>query len=184
MWLGEAEALVWHAPGGRWCTAYQRRCLSLRARAPEQHSGTPSYIDRTCCGQCPFALSTRFAREMVFCFTRGERLLKPSCQPWLLTEGPVFDAPSRYQRALHVRRRSPSRQSRPPAWPSVQLIYHRACAARSSRSTIGPSTSTTPSERLSMPLHRSHTPKVMHASLSTRVGLLAHTLHKHLAGLA
>ena len=39
----------------------------------------------------------------------------------------------------------------------------RACAARPARSTIAPSTSTTLSERLSMPLHRSHTPKVMHA---------------------
>ena len=39
----------------------------------------------------------------------------------------------------------------------------RACAARSPRSTIAPSTSTTPSERRSMPLHRSHTPRVMHS---------------------
>ena len=40
-----------------------------------------------------------------------------------LTEGTVGDASSRYQRALHVRRRSAV--TRPPAscaWPSVQLI--------------------------------------------------------------
>ena len=41
-WLGEAVALAWHAPGGALPPPYQWRRLSLRARAPEQHSGTPS----------------------------------------------------------------------------------------------------------------------------------------------
>ena len=51
--------------------------------------------------------------------------------------------------------------------------HHRACAARSSHSTIAPSTSATPLERLSMSLHRLHTPKVMHA---VRVHLPAPTM--------
>ena len=41
-WLGEGVALAWHAPGGVTPPAYQWRRLSLRARAHEQHSGTPS----------------------------------------------------------------------------------------------------------------------------------------------
>ena len=39
--LGGDEALAWHAPGGFLRPPYQWRRLSLRARAPEQHSGTP-----------------------------------------------------------------------------------------------------------------------------------------------
>ena len=41
-WLAEAVALAWHAPGGALPPSYQWRRLSLRDRAPEQHSGTPS----------------------------------------------------------------------------------------------------------------------------------------------
>ena len=41
-WRGDDAAVTWPAPGGRPRTTYQRRRLSLRARAPEQHSGTPS----------------------------------------------------------------------------------------------------------------------------------------------
>ena len=41
-WLAEAVALAWHAPGGALPPPYQWHRLSLRARAPEQHSGTPS----------------------------------------------------------------------------------------------------------------------------------------------
>ena len=41
-WLGDDAAVAWHAPGGPPCRPYQWRCLSLRDRAPEQHSDTPS----------------------------------------------------------------------------------------------------------------------------------------------
>ena len=40
--LAEAVALAWHGPGGALPPAYQWRRRSLRARAPEQHSRTPS----------------------------------------------------------------------------------------------------------------------------------------------
>ena len=40
--LAEAVALAWHASGGVQPPAYQLRRLLLRARAPEQHSSTPS----------------------------------------------------------------------------------------------------------------------------------------------
>ena len=40
--LGGDEAWAWRAPRGLLRPAYQWRCLSLRARAPEQPSGTPS----------------------------------------------------------------------------------------------------------------------------------------------
>ena len=38
-WLAEAVALAWHSPRGVLPPPYQLRRLSLRARAPEQHSG-------------------------------------------------------------------------------------------------------------------------------------------------
>ena len=41
-WRGGDEALAQHAPGGLPRRPYQWRRLSLRARAPEQHSTTPS----------------------------------------------------------------------------------------------------------------------------------------------
>ena len=41
-WLAEAVALAWHAPGGVLPPPYQWRRLSLCARAPAQHSGTPA----------------------------------------------------------------------------------------------------------------------------------------------
>ena len=41
-WLAEGVALVWHAPGGALPSPYQWRRLFHRARAPQQHSGTPS----------------------------------------------------------------------------------------------------------------------------------------------
>ena len=40
--LGGDSALAWRAPGGPSRPPYQWRRLSLRARAPEQSSGTPS----------------------------------------------------------------------------------------------------------------------------------------------
>ena len=41
-------ALAWHAPGGLPRPPYQWRRLPLRARAPEQHSGTPSRPWQSC----------------------------------------------------------------------------------------------------------------------------------------
>ena len=89
---------------------------------------------------------------------------------WHASDGPPC-AP--YQRGtLYLRAHSPHHSSGTPSRQAVgrsawlgpaDRKRDRACAARPPRSTTAPSTSTTLSERLSTPLHRSHTPRIMHS---------------------
>ena len=75
MWLADDAALAWHAPGGRPRRPYQWRCLSLRARAPEQHCDTCSSANENATS---YVLSTlRGTRCRLLSF--GARQISPAC---------------------------------------------------------------------------------------------------------
>ena len=115
-WRGDDAALAWAVPGGRPRTAYQRRRLSLRARAPEQRSGTPSHRTRVMRMVCGRVVSKRPGIRSLWAV------------PWRGDEAALeWDATGSRPRTAYQRRRLSLRARAPEQCSGTPSLRGRWC---------------------------------------------------------